>query len=161
MLFNAAGQIRELLVQIQSHKIAISVGLFFSKGSPQRVISALELLGTVMLVRLIAYLEIGGATDVTVRGITDSECNTYAFLRSYSRRLPAALIHMELMASCHAARIFPVSATANAMKMFGRMSLRRRNFQAGALNAAGHPSSIQVVSMYLLICTGWPGMASE
>ena len=79
----------------------------FAKGSPQRVISALELLGTVILVRLIAELDIGGATDVTVKGITDSECNTYAFLRSYSSRLPAALIHMELMASCHVARIFP------------------------------------------------------
>ena len=43
----------------------------------------------------------------TARGITDSQCSTFAMLRAYSRRLPAAQVHMELMAVSRALNIQP------------------------------------------------------
>ena len=55
------------------------------------------MLGTVFLVKLAAKSAGPAELDFTVRGITDSQCNTYAMLRNYSRKLPTAAVHMELM----------------------------------------------------------------
>ena len=45
--------------------------------------------------------------DVTVRGITDSQCNSYAMLKNYSRKLPLAAVHMELMSVAAQFAIWP------------------------------------------------------
>ena len=54
----------------------------FNQGNLQRRIAALELIGTVFLVRLAAWQRAQRNIDVTVSGMTDSECNTYALLKS-------------------------------------------------------------------------------
>ena len=35
--------------------------------------------------------------DITVRGVTDSQCNAYTMIRHYSRKLPLATVHMVFM----------------------------------------------------------------
>ena len=70
----------------------------FAKGSPQRCISALELLGTVILLKLATRNKPNSSVQVAVKGITDSQCNTFAMLRCYIRKMPAAGVHMELTA---------------------------------------------------------------
>ena len=79
----------------------------FDRGSPQRRISSLELLAAVYLVHLAGTFGGPGHRNCSVRGITDSSCNTFALLRCYSKKLPAALVHMELAAVCGSYGIFP------------------------------------------------------
>jgi hypothetical protein len=75
--------------------------------APKRRISSFELLGTALLIRLIAASAGRGATATTVTGITDSECNAYAMLRSYSKKLPAAWMHMQLSYWCQRYGMWP------------------------------------------------------
>ena len=86
--------------QVHWYSIQITEDRFpwaFKDGNPQRRIAALEMLGTVFLIRLAAWHRTHRNIDVTVRGITDSECNRYAMLKSYSSKMPGAAVHMELM----------------------------------------------------------------
>ena len=79
----------------------------YDKVSPQRRIAALELLGTLFLLRLAAKNVTAAELDVTVRGVTDSQCNSFALLKNYSRKLPLAAVHMELMATAGYFSIWP------------------------------------------------------
>ena len=79
----------------------------FDRGSPQRRISALSLLATVYLVHLAGHWGGPGHAHLSVRGITDSECNSFALLRMYIKKLPGALVHMELAAVCDKYGVFP------------------------------------------------------
>ena len=79
----------------------------FNKGHPQRRSAALEMIGTVFLVSLTAWHRAQRNIDVTVRGITDSECNTYARLSSYSANMSGAAVHMELMSMARHYGIWP------------------------------------------------------
>ena len=63
---------------------------------------------------MLVGLGLGGNANVAVRGVTDSECTSFALLRSYSKKLPGALVHMEL------------AAVAESYGLFPRISHRRR-----------------------------------
>ncbi len=64
--------------------------------TPQRVISTLEMLGSRLLLELAANSSGPGLRNMAVCGIMDSQCNSFALLRNYSRTAPAAYAHMEL-----------------------------------------------------------------
>ena len=79
----------------------------FDRVEPQHRISALELFGTVMLMRLAAKHHANLKTNIAVTARTDSQCNSYALLKTYSRKVLAAVIHMELAETAEVHNLCP------------------------------------------------------
>ena len=61
---------------------------------------ALELLGLVFLVKMIASKRPHHHFQVRVPALTDNQSNAVALLAQYSRKMPSAAVHMELAMLC-------------------------------------------------------------
>ena len=71
-------------------------------NEPKRLIAALELLALVFLQQMMLALSAPSTRVATkLPTSTDNQGNSYALLRQYSRKLPAALVHMELAMMAH------------------------------------------------------------
>ena len=79
----------------------------WAKGTPQRIIAALEMLATVFLVRLVGKLTAHSHVTLRLPGLTDNQGNAVILMKEYARRLPVAAVHMELAANCLALGLFP------------------------------------------------------
>ena len=77
------------------------------ENDPKRVISALEMLGLVFLMRLLGRAAPNAHAVLHVGGLTDNQGNAFALLKEYSRRLPTAAVHMELAATAGFHNIWP------------------------------------------------------
>ena len=118
--------------QVHWYSIQITQDRFpwaFNDGNPQRRIAALEMLGTVFLIRLAAWHRTHRNIDITVRGITDSECNSYAMLKSYSSKMPGAAVHMELMSMARHLGVWPRISHRRRAENQWADSLTESNFQ--------------------------------
>ena len=119
----------------------------FDRGSPQRRISSLELLATVYLVHLAGQWGHAGHAHFSVRGIPDSACNSFALLRLYSKKLPGALVHMELAAVCESFCVFSqLYRTAAAVRTHGPMIFQRKGSPGGRRRFAGFPGAVRVIT---------------
>ena len=79
----------------------------FDRVSPQRRIGALEMLGSVILLRLVVRNYANSHLNLSVPMSTDSQCNSFAALKLYSRRMPTAAVHMELLRTAAVHNVFP------------------------------------------------------
>ena len=73
--------------------------MWSKKNDPKRCIGALELLALVILLRMAANLKANRLLPVRFAGLTDNQGDAFSILKSYSRKMPAAAVHMELAAS--------------------------------------------------------------
>jgi hypothetical protein len=77
------------------------------RDTPKQFIATFELLATAILLELAAWHKGTGHLRFSAPAFTDSQCNTYALARNYSRKSPCAEAHMELATVCDNYHIWP------------------------------------------------------
>lgn len=78
------------------------------QGEPHRVISTLEMLGVLLLIRLLSSVGLRGRhCVVNFAGIIDNLGDAFAFLKQYSKKAPQAYMHMEMSHLCAREGITP------------------------------------------------------
>ena len=74
--------------------------LAFVEGSSQRRIAALELMGTLILLRISIDISPRGLTDITVPMATDNAGNSYGISAERFKKWPVSDTMMEMMITC-------------------------------------------------------------
>ena len=73
----------------------------FKSGDPQKRIAALEMMGTLLLVYFLIQKGSRGSARVMIPMVSDNQGNIYAILNQKTRKMPTALLLMELVLQLH------------------------------------------------------------